>query len=141
MNDINKMIAAYAQDAVECGKKFRKELDFSEQSIQRVEEICVHLYNDIPRDFLGKLFRKSPSEEEIIKMSYMLGAYVGEVMKQHLGGNWTVETFQNKSNTLVLNIGEVKTFPVAKVYKRLKNGPEDNLYHYYHFISKEISKG
>ena len=141
MNDINKTIAAYAQGAVETGKKFQKDLDFSEQSIQRVEDICSHLYNDIPKDFVSKLFGKAPSEDEIMRMSYMLGAYIGEVIKKHLGGNWTMETFPNKSNTLVLTIGEIKTYPVVKVYKRLKIGPKENLYQYYRSISNEISKG
>ena len=139
MKDLDKMIAVYAQDAVESGKKFQKTLDFSEQSIQGVEDICAKLYNDIPRGMINKLFKSAPSEDEIVRMSLMLGVYIGEVIKKQFGGNWTLETL-NKSNTLVFTTNEIKIYPAVKVYKRLKNGPGENLYHYYRAISREISK-
>jgi hypothetical protein len=136
MNEIESMMAAYAQDAVESGKKFNKQLDFSERSIQQVEDICSQLYNDIPKGFLNKMFKRSPSEDELIRMSNMFGGYIGQVLINNLGGSWAAE-----NNTIILKIGELKMFPTIKVYKRLKNGPEDNIYHYYQLISREISKG
>ena len=141
MADVNAMMKAYAKDAVEVGKKFNKHLDFSERSISQVEEICVQLYNEIPRGFFSKMFKRSPSEDELIRMSNMLGGYIGQVMISHFGGSWVIEPAFNQNNAIVLKIGEVKTFPTIKVYKRLKNGPEDNVHHYYQLIAKEFSKG
>lgn len=129
---------AYALDAVEYAAKFKRNFDFSEKSIEQVEEVCTLLYNAIPRSFLKKWFRKAPSEETILQMSKMLGGYVGEVMIKYYGGNWDIENFMNEGNTIVLNIGEIKIFPVGKVYKRLKNGPEDNVAHFYHHISQQL---
>ena len=140
MADVNDMMEAYAEDAVEYAKQLKKSLDYSEESIRQVEDICTMLYNAIPKSSLGKLFKKSPSEETIIQMSKMLGGYIGEVMKKHYGGNWGVEDFMNQGNTILINIGELKIFPVGKVYKRLKNGAEDNVYHYYQVMIKELSK-
>ncbi len=51
MADVNDMMAAYAEDAVEYAGQLKKELDYSEKSIQLVEEICTLLYNAIPRNF------------------------------------------------------------------------------------------
>jgi len=140
MADVNDMMAAYAEDAVDYAKQLKKSLDYSEESIRQVEDICTMLYSAIPKSFFGKLIKKSPSEETIIQMSKMLGGYIGEVMKKHYGGNWDIEDLMNQSNTILINIGELKTFPVGKVYKRLKNGEEDNVYHYYQVMTKELSK-
>jgi len=140
MTTVDEMMEAYSLDAVDYAKKIKKTLDFSESSIQQVEDICTLLYNEIPKGFFGKLIKKSPSEEAIIKMSKMFGGYIGQVMIKHYGGNWAIEDFLNQGNTLVVNIGEMKTFPVSKVYKRFKNGQEDNVYYYYFAITKELPK-
>jgi hypothetical protein len=140
MATVDEMMEAYSLDAVDYAKKLNKALDFSESSIQQVEDICTLLYNEIPKGFFGKLIKKSPSEETIIHMSKMLGGYIGQVMIKHYGGNWTIEDFLNRGNTLVVNIGEMKTFPVSKVYKRFKNGSEDNVNYYYFVMTKELPK-
>ncbi|MBL7738301.1 MAG: hypothetical protein JNK14_03725 [Chitinophagaceae bacterium] len=140
MADVNDMMAAYAKDAVEYAEQLKKELDYSEKSIQLVEEICTLLYNAIPRNFFQKIIRKTPSEETVIHMSKMLGGYIGEVMIKHYGGCWDIEDFMNQGNTVLVKTGELKTFPVSKVYKRLKNGPEDNVYYYYQVMTKELTR-
>lgn len=131
---------AYSQDAVEYAKRLKKDLDYSEESINEVEEICSLLHKAIPKNFLGKLFKKSPSEETILQMAKMLGGYIGEVIRKHYGGNWVIEDLMNEGNVLFLNTGDMKTFPVSKVYKRLKNGPEDNVFYYYYAMTKDLQK-
>lgn len=133
-------MAAYAEDAVEYAKGFKKVLDYSEQSIEVIEDICTSLYNDIPKSRFAKLFKKSPDEKTIFQMCKMLGGYIGEVIIRHHGGSWEIENFNHQGEALVLTIGELKTFPVSKVYKRLKNGPEDNVKVYYYFITEELKK-
>ena len=136
MADINDMMVAYAQDAVEYATKLGKQLDYSEKSMEAIEDICTTLYNSIPKSFFAKLFGKTPDEKSIIHVCKILGGYTGEVIRKHYGGQWSVEDFDG--TTVVLNVGEMKTFPVGKVYKRLKNGPEDNVCHYYHLITREL---
>jgi hypothetical protein len=138
MADINDMMVAYAQDAVDYATKLGKQLDYSEKSMEAIEDICTILYNSIPKSFFAKLFGKTPDENSIIHVCKILGAYTGEVIRKHYGGHWSVEDFDG--TTVVLNVGEIKTFPVGKIYKRLKNGPEDNVYHYYHLITRELKK-
>ncbi len=138
MAGVNDMMEAYAEDAVDYASKLKKQLNYSSESIKEVEEICTLLYNSIPRSFFSKLFKKNPGEETILQMSKMLGGYIGEVIIKHHGGSWEIENFMNEGNTIVLNIGETKIFPIAKVYKRLKNGPEDNVHLYYDVIIKTL---
>jgi hypothetical protein len=140
MADVNDMMAAYAKDAVEYAAKFKRKLDYSEESIAELEKLCTFLYAAIPKTFFKKLFRKMPSDETIIGVSKMLGGYLGEVVIKHYGGHWEVENFMNEGNTIVLVSGEIKAFPVGKIYKRLKNGPEDNILHFYGHIADELGK-
>lgn len=140
MADVNDMMEAYAQDAVDYAAHLKRVLDFSEKSIEQVEELCILLYNAIPRGFFKKLIRKAPSEETIIQMSKMLGGYVGEVLIKNYGGSWDIENFMNQGETIVLTIEDIKIFPVGKVYKRLKNGPEDNVAHFYSHMTRELKK-
>jgi hypothetical protein len=134
------MMAAYAEDAVEYAAKFKIVLDHSEESIIELEKLCTLLHTAIPKTFIKKLFRKAPSEETILQMAKMLGGYLGEVLIKHHGGEWAIENFNNEGNTIVLNAGDIKIFPIGKVYKRLKNGPEDNVLHFYGHIADELEK-
>jgi hypothetical protein len=140
MTDINTTMAAFAKAAVQFAAGFKKNLDYSESSIQLVEAICESLYADIPKNFFTKLIQSGPSENKISQMAQMLGAYVGEVIRKNYGGSWALEEVGSQGKTIVLNIGETKVFPVAKLYKRLKNGPEDNVYHYYQLVTKDLAR-
>lgn len=133
-------MTAYAEDAVEYASHLKKNLDYSNESIQVVEEICTLLYNSIPKGFIAKIFKNPPSEETILQISKMMGGYVGEVLIKNFGGNWDIEDFMNQGDTIVLTIGETKIFPVARIYKRLVNGPEDNVYHYFHYLVESFKK-
>jgi hypothetical protein len=141
MSDVNTMMAAYADEAVDYAKQLNLSLDFSENSIRHVEDICALLHDKIPKGFLEKFTKKSPPEEVIVRIAKMLGGYIGQVLINHYGGNWVMESnIMSQDKTVILNIGGMKTFPVAKVYKRLKKGPGDNVYHYYIAISRELKK-
>ncbi len=134
----NDMMEAYALDAVDFGKKFNEDLDFSRESVERVERICTILFNAIPKNFFTKLIRRNPSEGQKLQISKVFGGYVGEVMRKNFGGDWSIENPSNLGNTVLLTIGGWELSPVAKVYKRLTNGPEDNVWHYYQLLKKPV---
>ena len=106
----NDMMEAYALDAVDFGKKFDKDLDFSRESIERVEQICTILYNAIPKNFFTKLIRRNPTDEQKLQISKLFGGYIGEVMRKNFGGNWSIENPSNQGKTVLLKIGEMGTF-------------------------------
>lgn len=127
---------AYAADAVEYAGKLKKDFDYSEESVQILEDICALLHKKKTLNFWQRLVEKPPSEKNIIEMSSRLGAYLGEVIRKKMGGEWKVEDPTGEGNTMVLQIGEMKIFPVARVYYRLKNGAENNVWHYFQNITK-----
>jgi hypothetical protein len=142
MDDINKMMAAYAEDAVEYAAKLKKKLDYSAESIATLEQICDILHKAIPKTWFARffMFKRKPSDETILQYSKMLGGYLGEVIIRNHGGKWSVEDFMNQGNTIVLTVGDTKIFPVGRVYKRLKEGSENNIQHYYLALLSAFSK-
>ena len=134
----NDMMEAYALYAVDFGKKFEENLDFSRESIERVERICTILFNAIPKNFFSKLIRRNPTDEQKLQISKLFGGYIGEVMRKDFGGSWDIKNPFNQGNTVLLTIGEMEMSPVAKVYKRLTNGPEDNVWHYFQVLESEL---
>lgn len=130
---VEDMMRAYSEDAINLGKQLGKNLDFSEESIQTVEVILEMYHNSLPRRGMLKWIKKSPSDEEIAQVSKIWGGYIGEVIRKYIGGIWIID-----NNTIILVIGDTQIFPPAKVYKRIKNGKEDNVWHYYQVLKQEL---
>lgn len=60
---------------------------------------------------------------------FALGAYVGEVIRRNLGGEWLTDDADPRGEinvTLKLPDGTLM-WPVQRVMKRFKNGPEDSI--------------
>lgn len=132
---ISDMMEAYSLDAIDFAREnFQEQLDYSESSIEQVEQIAAKLYDDIPKGFFSRLLKKGPSEEEIELVSKMLGGYIGEVFIRSQGGEWK---YHEQFSTFALNKGDSWLFPVSKVYKRLTNGEEDNLSSFYRIAKKQ----
>jgi hypothetical protein len=134
------MMKAYSEDAIELAGKMGEKLDFSEDSLKKVEDILEKYHNDIPKGFIKRMFKKCPTQEEIIQIAKVWGGYIGEVMHKSFGGEWTLEDLFGEKNLIVLTVGETKIFPVAKAYKRIVNGKEDDIYFYYEVIKKELKR-
>jgi hypothetical protein len=132
---ITEMMSAYADDAVDFARNnFGITLDYTSQSVRQVEAMAEKLVQARPKNFVSKLFRKSPSEEELQTVCKMLGGYIGEVYRRAKGGEWAVnQEFQ----ALGVQQAESWIFPPAKVHKRLTNGAEDNLWSYFSLLTTE----
>lgn len=135
---VEDMMKSYLEEAIDLSGKLGKKLDLSEESLKEVEEILEMYHNDVPKGFINKLFRKGPTQEEVIQMAKVWGGYIGEVMRLHIGGKWSLEDLFGEKNVIVLNVGETKIFPVAKAYKRIINGKEDDICFYYEVLKNEV---
>ena len=117
--------------AVEYGKSFQKNFDFSEKSIGELEEILDYYAKD--------LLESRPTENQIWSMSLIFGSYLGEVMlKNGLSKRGYCWGIQNAGTIPLLMAGNEKYItPVDKVYKRLVNGAEDNVISFYQMAMEE----
>lgn len=127
------MTAAYALDAVDHAKTAADvELDFSEESVPHVEAILTQLHDALPKGFFGKLLGRGPSNDDILTMAKMYGSYVGEVIRRTHGGEWALIDGQ-----VTLTNGDERVWSIAKVFKRITNGSEDNVAVYFKVLVGE----
>ena len=71
---------------------------------------------------------------------FALGAYLGEVIRRDRGGAWHGDDNdpQAEINVAVHLADGKRIWPVQRVMKRFKNGPEDNIAHYAIFRGVDI---
>jgi len=101
-------------------------LDFTIQSIKTVEIMLGDLYEAyISRTFWQWLRNTPPDRDQLREKAAMYGAYVGEVLILFINGQW-----EEENGVPVVKNAKGTIFPVEKVFKRLTNGPEDDLVFY-----------
>lgn len=124
-------IVAQSQAAVRTGKlTFNEALDFSGESLEGVERIMNKLHKqtkEAPAD-------QTLTDAQITELSKLWGIYVGEVIRRTYGGQWSVI-----DGTPDLTLGGKNASPLAKVRKRIVDGPMDNLKYYFQSIMKQLS--
>jgi hypothetical protein len=124
-------IVAQSQAALKAGKlTFSESLDFSSESLEGVERIMNKLHKDAkeaPAD-------QKLTEAQIDELSKMWGIYVGEVIRRYYGGQWSIV-----DGTPDLALGGKNASPLAKVRKRIVEGPMENLKYYFQSIMKQLS--
>ncbi|HEV8320016.1 MAG TPA: hypothetical protein VG389_00270 [Myxococcota bacterium] len=135
---VNDIMAAYALDAVDhANTRFHIDLDFSVESVHDVEGILRVLYDDRPTGVLARIFGWGPSQDVLHTFVMMYGAYVGEVLRREAGGEWFLDTDISPGFTMPgLRKHDARVWPPARVGKRLSNGPEDNVWHYFQAIKE-----
>ena len=116
----------YAQAAVEMAKnEYRQKLDYSEDSINALDEIVVLLSEspDIDPDFESRLW----------------GSYLGEVLRNRYSGSW--EMMQYPGDQLAVPAVDVRgsrLFPLMKVHRRLTIGEEEDLVSFYNMVTERL---
>ncbi len=111
-----------ANEAVRTAKQEHQVmLDFSPASVQRLEG-----------DILAKLheahLKTSMSEQNLSRLSIRWGAYLGETLKRRRPGRWHRDSQKvGRGTTPVVFEPGTEAFPRSWVYKRIADGPEDNV--------------
>ena len=129
--EINKMMLDYAQEAVKMGREqFHVELDYSEHSLEQVEEIMGDLSSAMP---------DSATDDTIDHMCKAWGGYFGEVVRRRFGGEWEIDYYPGQHYLIVtLNVAGSKLFPSMKVNRRLVDGESENLWEFYQKIKQRL---
>ncbi len=130
----------YAERAVAAAREEGYDLDYSEESILKVEEILSVLYDSTPRGILNQLLGRTPSRRVLTELALMWGAYIGEVMRRKDGGFWTDQSVIPGAG-IVLHLKPGDTTPVHKVYKRLTSGPRESVWSYFQVYKKVRAEG
>ncbi len=123
------LLLAQSQLAVQNARiKWAESLDFTADSLDAVERMLGKMHN------LAKFAAPGagPSEEQISAAATLWGVYIGEVIRRHYGGQWSM----GDDSVLALAVGETQAFPIAKARKRIVDGPTENVRYYFSSINK-----
>lgn len=119
--------------AIEDAKLYGIDLDFSPESIEKLDEILKSLYDSSPNNDL--------TEKRLYTISIEFGVYLGETLLRNClsehGYSWRLD----ENNIPVLaKSKDFQMSPVSKVYKRLTNGYGDEVKPFYN-IAIAIAEG
>lgn len=147
---IDEMTRDFAEAAVEMARAMDVELDYSEQSLERVEQILARLHDEARdwriaesanRAVSDQASGAGPNDAQMSDMCKLWGSYLGEVVRRHWGGDWSIETYPGAAfATLTLSVTAGKLFPSMKVYRRLTEGEGDNVWNFYQTVKARLSK-
>ena len=128
-----------ANSAVEHARKYwSTELDFSPTSVEDIELILARMHESIPRRFYQRLYKRGPTPGQMATLSLAYGAYLGEVIRRKFGGAWMMEDVNGEPAVALVFTPQAKIFPPAKVWKRLNDGEEDNVWSFYQLLSEKL---
>jgi len=120
---------AYSLDCIDFVKKHcGQTLDWSDESIRHVETALELCCKEMPA--------VKPSEEQIYTHAKMFGSYVGETFRKNHGATWGIVTIDGDSFPGMKSHKGEAFWPWGRAQKRLKNGAEDNIWHYYQWLVK-----
>ena len=126
---VAKMAAAYALDAIDVAQRnFGTALDGSEASVANVEQLLDTLQQSIPE--------QKPSKDVIWTFAKIFGSYVGEVFRKNYGGSWGFCADESGEKQYALEQNGTIIWPHTRAYKRLVDGPENNVWHYYQVLAR-----
>ncbi|MFG6441419.1 hypothetical protein [Roseateles sp. LKC17W] len=122
-------LAEHARSMVDVAKEgFGVELDGSRASLEGLEQVLAECAEHMAQAGI------SAASEQSQMLIAIAGAYLGEVFRQAMGGNWyTLRAAGPDDGQLCLRTGGDKPavlLPLSRVTRRLTEGPEFNVWHY-----------
>ena len=105
--ELSELLKASAQDAVKyAAEQYQITLDGSFASLAQVDELLSHIYADQQA--------KPHSNEMIFTICNIIGAYVGEIFIENVGGHWQNNNIDQSAPYMAVGFGD-KEFPFASV--------------------------
>lgn len=121
-DDVQAGILELSEAAVVMAESdYGRKLGYSVESVEQVEEILGQMHEAYRRQELPN--------EAVTQTAVRYGAYVGEVIRREWGGSWEQDHEVAGPGSFPLKTFRGESFPINWCYKRLTNGPEDNVSH------------
>lgn len=113
-----------AQNAVTTTlEEFKLHLDFSEESINLVDDVILA--------WLGRYKDQALEENAVFTICNIYGAYVGEIFKEKIGGDWTYDESNPDAPYVVLNYAGSSYAFAGVCYQRLVNDSHISIKNYF----------
>ncbi len=119
--DVNAEMLFLADDAVKWAAEKNVTLDYTPESVERVEGLLAELHE---KRAAGKL-----PDDQVNKAAARYGAYVGEVIRRMHNGSWAVDHEVAGPGSFPIRWRDHESFPLGWCRKRIINGEEDNVWY------------
>lgn len=122
--ELNTLMQDCAKDAVVAAQQeFDIVLDNSPKSIALVDDILL--------SFIDKYHDQALEDQAVFTICNIFGAYVGEVIKAQVDGEWVYDQSNPSAPTVFLKVGD-NTYAFAGIcYERLVNDSQISVNAYY----------
>ena len=131
---LDQAMNLYAGEAVERAKtEFGVSLDYSTDSLVELEGILEKLHQ---RNVTNALDEATLGSE-----SQLWGAYIGGVFKKITPAGWQRDSEAAGPGSFPLKIKTSEFFPCGWVWKRIRNGKEDNTMQKFEFALRSLTQG
>lgn len=123
---LDAMMQGYSQAAAQVAQEqFRRDLDYSSESIEGLDEILV-------------LVGESP-ELDIDFEVRLWGSYLGEVLRRRYAGGWEMTKYPGGEMAVpAVEVRGSRLFPLMKVYRRLTEGEEEDLATFFAMVTERL---
>jgi hypothetical protein len=121
MQSIADYSVKYAKD------RYGLELDFSEQSISKLDAIIVQVYTDISNQV-----QSDETKKQLNDFAVLWGSYLGAYMCRKWGGTW-----MQKGSERVISILNIEFLPISFIYQKITSHPEYSV-EIYLFEAKKV---
>lgn len=121
VKDIKELQKKLTDLALELGRYYKIDLNFTDESVKKVEEILSKISED---------YHKTKNEEGIDGMALELAAYIVTVIEKNItSGKWERDSKDFGKNTFPYDLGnENIIFPYAWCLKRIHDGESENVW-------------
>ena len=116
-----------AEKAIEVAGNMGTELDYSAASIKDLEALLTMVY--------GRIDAEGFSQDDLWTIACLFGSYLGETMLRNgladAGFDWQEDTDGEPILVRGGSVFSLRMVPINKVFKRLVNGPDDEIVSFY----------
>jgi hypothetical protein len=127
MPTLAESMADSAREAMKLTRKyFVVELNYSEESLEELERVIDDYRIAMP---------DGDSSETVTLLARVWGAYLGEVLRRRLDGEW-IEASEEPDETAAIRVGERTIQPILHLRRRLEAGNEHDVWRFYQSLRK-----
>jgi hypothetical protein len=122
--ELQQLMLESASEAVQyAAEKHQQHLDFTKESASQLDEILTKLHHEHKNQAISK--------EHLFTLSYLFGAYLGQIFQQKVGGEWAQLPLGDDNSPVICLCHHDKEFPFASVcYNKIVNDASLSLSYY-----------
>lgn len=140
--DLAGTLAANAQRAqLEAKRRFGASLSSDSAGVKALSELLTRMHHAVKPGKVARLFGSTISFHSAVLIANTFGAFLGETMRQMLGGEWRFVESQGQRLVSLYFDEKNWSLPTYKAGKHFMKGEEDDVMFFYEVFAQRRSTG